>query len=452
MNKQLHTLLNDSFSHYKSRQLKKALNAAQIALEFGLNENGHAADLIDANLLLVRIYNTNGRYQNNFSFFEKAQYHVEEAEKLNSQLNDPNKAVTIKMFAGRIFINKKNFAKARQCLDEALALATQINNHEGVAGTMSLLSKLSILQNQVDQAVEWAQKALNWLEENIKTNHLQLWTDAWLYLSNAYLRKQDYSKSLEISQELLRGSRQGGHIEKEIFALRNIAVVCGVKSNYKIGMQYFLEALDKCKSIGYQELYAQLQVNIGTLYAHLYNYPEAIRRYKNVLHAHNNYLEDKNKLVIFNNLGNIYLSTHQPNSALEYFEKAYRLAQQLRIKAMQAHALAQLGRAKLQLNRLEEAKNDTITAQCLIDQLGNINGKQINLLNRAEIHFREGSLECAQKLTQKAIEAARLVKDDACEIRGYKHLSKVFKAKGDYKTALEYEEKYGKIQEAFAKE
>ena len=54
-------------------------------------------------------------------------------------------------------------------------------------------------------------------------------------------------------------------MEKELIALRNIAVVCGVKSNYKIGMQYFLEALDKCEAIGYREMIVQNQINIGTL-------------------------------------------------------------------------------------------------------------------------------------------------------------------------------------------
>ncbi len=217
-------------------------------------------------------------------------------------------------------------------------------------------------------------------------------------------------------------------------------------------MQYFLEAIDKCEAIGYRELYVQLQVNIGTLYAHLYNYPEAIRRYKGVLEEHGELLEDKNKLVVYNNLGNIYLSIHKPETALQYFESSHLLAEQQSYRAMQAHALAQLSRTKLQLGRVPEAIEDANLAQQLIDELGPINGKQINLLNMGEIAYLNEDHDMAYQLTADAIQAARQVKDDACEIRCYKHMAKIFKAKEDYKMALEYEEKYGKIQEAFAKE
>ena len=211
----------------------------------------------------------------------------------------------------------------------------------------------------------------------------------------------------------MRISRESKDIENEVIALRNIAVVCGVKSNYKIGMQYFLEALDKCEPIGYKELYVQLQVNIGTLYAHLYNYPEAVRRYEKALNDDNDILKGKNKLVVYNNLGNIYLSTHKPKKALEYFEKSHLLAQKYQYKFMQAHALAQLSRTKLQLAQLPGAKHDARLAQRLIEELGEINGKQINLLNKGEIAFQEQDYEKAELLTLAAIETSKNLKDDA---------------------------------------
>ncbi len=83
MNVQLQTLLQDSVAHYKARKLKKALNTAQIALEFGKEEGTEIEGIIQANLLLSRIYITNGRYQNDPSFFHKAINYIEEAEHLN---------------------------------------------------------------------------------------------------------------------------------------------------------------------------------------------------------------------------------------------------------------------------------------------------------------------------------------------------------------------------------
>ena len=314
------------------------------------------------------------------------------------------------------------------------------------------MSQLYLAKNEVDEAIKRAEEAQEYLKANVKSNHCDLWSEVQVNLSQAYIKKQDYSRSLQMSQDLLQSSRQLGDIEKEIFALRNIAVVCGVKSNYKIGMQYFLEALDKCESIGYKELYVQIQVNIGTLYAHLFNYPEAIRRYKGMVEKYSDFLEDVTKVVVYNNLGNIYLSTHQPGNALEYFENALRLASQGNFRSMQAHALAQLSRTNLQLGMVDDAKKNARSAQDIIEELGKVNGKQINLLNWGEIFYREKDFDKAQIFTMEAIGMAREVKDDACEIRCYKHLAKIFQSKGDFKKALDYEVKYGEIQEAFAKE
>lgn len=452
MNNQLQTLLNDSLGHYKARQLKKALISAQIALEFGLNGGAGTYGVIQANLLLSRIFTANGRYQNEPSFFKKAINYIEESERLNNNLNDQNFLMSINLMFGKVYLSSKKYDTAKSYLNKSLSIAYQLQSDEGVVYSLGTLSQLYISINQIDEGTNYAEEALAYLNKNVKINHRELWNEAHLQLSQAYIKKQEYSRSLEMSQLLLRSCKEVADVEKEIFALRNIAVVCGVKSNYKIGMQYFLDALDKCETIGYRELYVQLQVNIGTLYAHLYNYPEAIRRYQSVLEEHGELLEDMNKIVVYNNLGNIYLSTHSPEKALEYFEKSQQLADKGTYPSMQAHALAQLSRTKLQLDQLESAKTDAIAAQKLIDQLGQINGKQINLLNRGEIAFREGDMTLAHQFTTAAVEAAQQVKDDACEIRCYKHMARIFKAEKKYEKALEYEEKYGEIQEAFAKE
>lgn len=452
MNEQFHTLIADSREFFNKRKLKKALNTAQIALEFGINEDVDPSSLILANLLLAKIYSTNGRYQNQSSFFQKSLKFLNDACDLNNHRTSGEHAAQIRLECGKIQLCLKNYQQADVCLNIGLELAKDLQNRQCYVQSLCSLSQSALEQGNIESSIQLAEKAMNYLNEHVQYNHVALWNEVRLQLSQAYINNKDYSQSLKMSQELLRSSKEVGDVEKEILALRNIAVVCGVKSNYKIGMQYFLDALDKCEEIGYRKLYIQLQVNIGTLYAHLYNYPEAIRRYQGVLENYKENLSEQNTLVVNNNLGNIYLSTNQPEKALVFFENARTLADQQQFMSMKAHSVAQISRTNLQLGRIKEAKKDASLAHQLINELGDINGKQINLLNLGEIEFHEKNLDEAQRLTLEAIETARSVKDDACEIRCFKHLAKIFKAKGDYKMALEYEEKYGEIQEAFAKE
>ena len=452
MNEQLNALLNDSLRNYRERQLKKALNSAQIALEFGLNEGAVNEDLVKANLILARIYNTNGRYQNEPSYFQKSLTHITEAKRLNDLSNNSKAGMEIALISGKVHLNVKDYIRAKSALSQSLELASIQGEVEGVVMSLCHLSAVEMDRENFEESVQFAERALEFLKEKVPSNHLDLWGAVYLHLSQAYLKKQDYSCSLKMSQELLLISRRARDVEKEIIALRNIAVVCGVKSNYKIGMQYFLEALDKCEGIGYRELYIQLQVNISTLYAHLYNYQEAIKRYQSVLKDHHDFMDEKTKVVVYNNLGNIYLTADRPEEALDHLRKAHVLADVNGYRNMQVHALAQLSRTKLQLNRLTEAKEDALFAQELIEELGEVDSRQINLLNLGEIAFRERNYLKAIELTNSSIKLAKLYSDDTCEIRGYKHLAQIYKAQGDFRKALEFQELYCKIQDSFARE
>ncbi len=452
MNEQLQILFKESLQHYRARQLKKALNTAQIALEFGMNGGADDRGIIQTRLLLSRIYTTNGQYQNEPSFFTKALKNIEQSIQLNRRLKDQQIDIEVQRRLGEVHLYLKESGKAAHHLKRSLTVAQKAGDREGVIYALAALSQLSIAGNKAEEAIKWAEEALAHLAEYIKKNHRDLWAAVYLQLSQAYIKNQDYSRSLEISQQLIQLSRELGDIEKEIIALRNIAIVCSVKSNFKIGMQYLLEAINKCEAIGYQELYVQLQINIGTLYAHLYNFPEAVKRYEMALEENGELLENNSKLIVYNNLGNIYLTTHHPEKALTCFEHSYQLAMSEAEPDMEAHALAQLSRANLQLGQLPEAKTHSRLAQQLIDQIKPVNGRQINLLNCAEIAFLEGDFTKAHQFTDKAIQAAQEVKDDVCEIRCYKHKARIYKSEKAFEKALEYEEKYGKIQEAFAQE
>lgn len=444
-------LLDDSLNFYQERQLKKALNTAQIAIGFGENSASDDDGLATAYVLLAKIYNTNGKYQNESSFFERAIYYLEKAKGHAQIPASPELNIEVAIVEGKTFINQEKFGQAEQSFLEAIEIAKKHGLHAQLVFAHAGLGLLALAKNDATLCLKSAMQIEQLLETFNGQAPPQLKAEMLHLFSQAYILKQDYSASLQNSQELLYLSRHLGDVEKEVVALRNIAVVCGVKSNYKIGMQYFLEALDKCELIGYREMIVQVQINISTLYAHLYNYEEAIRRYENVLNEHHEILDEKTKTVVFNNIGNIYLTSEQPQIALGYFEKAYEKAQQNDFTDLMAYALAQLSRTKIALNQLDTAAKDAALAQQVFDETKLINGKQINLLNLAQLAFQNGETEIAHDLAMNAIELAKQIKDDSAEIKAYKLLSAIFKRNGNFQQALEYQERFTQIQEEFAR-
>jgi signal transduction histidine kinase len=451
MKRQMQVLLDDSLDFYQERQLKKALNTAQIAISFGETSADGDDGLAIAYLLLANIYNTNGKYQNEPDFFDRAAFCLEKA-KAHAQVADtPELQAEMAIVEGRILLNKDEFEKAEKAFGQALAIAKGKNLHGKLVFAYAGLGMLALAKHDASRCLQIAMQIEQLVELSNGHTPPPLKAEKFLLFSQAYILLQDYSASLQNSQELLHLSRQLGDVEKEVLALRNIAVVCGVKSNYKIGMQYFLEALDKCEQIGYREMVVQVQINIATLYAHLYNYEEAIRRYENVLSGHNDMLDDKTKTVVFNNIGNIYLTSDRPQMALGFFEQAFALARQNDFTDMLAYALAQLSRTKIALDQFEAAAEDANTAQQVFEAADLVNGKQINLLNLAQLAFQNGETEVAHDFALKAIELAQQVKDDSAEIKAYKLLSAIFKQNGNFEMALEYQERFTQIQEEFAR-
>jgi signal transduction histidine kinase len=448
---QIQTLLRDSNSHYRNRNLKKALNAAQIALDFGIEEGAPDHDLVEANLLLARIYNTNGLYQCDATFFEKALQNLEVAERL-IKIEEPELLeIDILLEKGRIFQHQKQYSKSEAFFNQAFQKSQENSNTRGIVLSLAALSQVFVEKNDFEKALVFANDGLTFLENSDSSEDVILLAEIYCQLSQVLIKKQEYSQSLERSQTLLKLSRDTGDVEKELTALKNIAIVCGVKSNYKIGMQYFLDALDKSEEIGFRQNIVQILINIGTIYAHLFNYDEAIRRYQQVLDDHDDILDNKNKVIIYNNLGNIYYSLDDIQEAYGYFEKAHTLASQSDYKEMIGHSLAQLSRADIKLGNYRRAHEFAQLAEGLIEDIGDINGKQIHLLNLAKIAYRNKRLNRAINLTKQGIEIAIKLKDDASEIRAYKLLATLYHDRGDYQLAMHYQMIYSKIQEEFAK-
>lgn len=443
---QIVALLQEAKAHYLRRNLKKALNTARIAVEFSKNLEP-TTEVIQALLLLSQVYNTNGRYLLNPAFFPQALDYIKEAEQLNTILNSPEISIEILFTYGKIYLNQKKFHKAKTYFRSALSLSQKHQSLNQKILSWVLLSQTAIRENNFTEAEQLSTLALDESSGLPKT----LIAEIFHQFSQIYIKRQEYSRSLEYSQALLALSKEQGDIEKELTALNNIAIVSGVKSNYKIAVQYFLEALNKSEAIGYRHNIAHCLINIGTIYAHLYNYEEALHRYEMVLQNYADILDDNTKVIIYNNVGNIYYTTEKYDIALQFFGKALILARKKNYQEMTAHSLAQMSRAYIAIDNYEQALFFASEAYDLIQILEPISGRQINLINLGEIFNYQGNYEDALTLTKEGITVSKELKDHASEIRGYQLMANIYKNLNDFEQAFKFQLQYSNSQEEFSK-
>ncbi|MFK7934232.1 MAG: tetratricopeptide repeat protein [Saprospiraceae bacterium] len=439
-------LLVASYRYYRRRYLKKALNNAQIAYDFASKAERIEATTRAA-LQLAAIYNTNGKYLGDTSYFPKALHFIQEAEQRLALVDNPRLEFMTAFIRGRIQQNTNHLSKANLFLEKALQIAVREQLVREKIYALTSLSQCAILSNDFNTALSYTEEALKLLDKKDEA----LLAEIYNQFGQIYVKKQEYSKSLEYSQYLLSISRKLKDIEKEITALNNIAIVSGVKTNYKIAIQYFLDALNKSKLIGYRHNIAHCLINIGTIYAHLYNYEEALERYEVVLSQYNDILDNNTKVIIYNNVGNIHYTNGEPQQAQSFFAKAHRLAQKCNYREMVAHSLAQLGRTKTALKDYDEALKIAQEAQIIIEELDSRNGKQINLVNLGDIYYQKQQPHKAIEFLLEGLEIAIELKDHTSEIRAYQLLALLYQQLEKYKKAFLYQFKYSTRKEEFAK-
>ncbi len=264
------------------------------------------------------------------------------------------------------------------------------------------------------------------------------------------LRCHDYSRLESLSEELLEKSKKLGARESEFVATNALAVHHGNRADFKEAMLHFRNAYDKSVEINFRTGTVFCLINIGTIYAHLFNYEAALNRYLIALNEFYDLLDKGTEVVILNNVGNLYFMLEKFDVAADYFQRSLDLAEDINYHHMMAHTLAQKSRALVALGNYEKALDHAQKSEKFLEAYGNREGKQINYINLGSIYYKLGNQDLALKYVSKGIFAAKQIGDQVTEIRGYRLMSNIYKDRKDFEKALDYQLIYSQAQEHYA--
>ncbi len=452
LNKEAIDLLEKSNSLFIQKKLEQAHLLAKEGLQLSMDAK-YVDGSIKANVLLGNIENVLSKYRGNEEAPLQALTYAQNAQALLADSsNDNGVEINVFLLLGESHLNCKDYAKAELSFNKALELSKLKEDFNAHIISLTAKCRLAIAQNKFKEGLQNVEACLQMLSE--KPDAVKTYSKAEVYyeLCKIYVKRQEHNSLLDASEKLLDLSQKLGDIEKEISALSNLGIFYAVKAKYKKAMQYFLDALEKSKKINYRTVTSNCLINIATIYAQLYNFNDALDRYQTVLEEYSDVISENNKVIVCNNLGNIYFSTERITQAEEQFNRALQLAKDCNYREMVAHSYAQLSKTAALLGDFEKAHANADLAEELIVELGEINGKQINLINRGSIHFHQKDYNNAMKLISKGVVLSKRMKDEVSEIRGYQLLAKVYKELGMFEQALKYQMIYSKVQEDFNKE
>lgn len=207
---------------------------------------------------------------------------------------------------------------------EALNLATEINDRNGMAASNNNLGVAYRNQGALDKALQYYIASLRIYEELKNKEGIALTKNN---ISNIYAMKKDYGQAMHYLEESYKTLIELGDQKKIIGSMNNLGNLYSDIQLYEQAMKYFQEAHQM--SVKNKIQFADPLSNIGNLYFRQGNYQRAIESYEEALameRAANNRLSILN---IVTNLGVAYTKAKQPKLAIKYLEEASTLSEEL---------------------------------------------------------------------------------------------------------------------------
>jgi signal transduction histidine kinase len=279
--------------------------------------------------------------------------------------------------------------------------------------------------------------------DTVKANTLSVLSDKYYY--------SDSKKSLHYAEKALAISKKNNYQKGIASAYNNLGIYYYLKADYPRSLDYIYKSLHIFEKLNNQNGLATTNNSLGILYVEFKNYKLALECYQNAVKASKKINDKKSTATYLNNIGDVYLRMKEYSKALNYFEKAI---QSNAFEKMSYQSGLNYTNIAITLNFLKQYQESIEYSNKSIAIYNNDNSL-FNAYNKLELgksyyflSLEEKNKTKSDQHIQKSLnytnEAMAVFKREASliDIRDtYSYLSKIYRAKGKPKEALDYFEK-----------
>lgn len=226
---------------------------------------------------------------------------------------------------GDLLITLGLYDEALEHLQTALNLAEEANDREAMAGTCRWIARSYELRGEYDAALNWIERGLGLLSDEITPSALELRLIAGLI----YSRRGDYKAAGEQALACLLAADEIGEASIVARAHNLLGTIDRLRGRTAEAAQHFGEALDIYREIGNLQGQALAQNSLATAYFDLGRWTEADEYYRQAAQIFSQLGNVYNRLLVDNNIGGIALNQGRLDDALFYYRRALRALEQI---------------------------------------------------------------------------------------------------------------------------
>ncbi len=290
-----------------------------------------------------------------------------------------------------------------------------------------------------DKTEEYARQAIVLAE---KVGYQFGLADGYRVLGISLYGRAKYYEALESYQFALKLFEELGNTQKIVRLRNNIGLLYSDQGNYPEALSSYFKGLEVAEKKQDKPSMILLLGNIGIVYRNRKNYEEALKNYNRSLELCNEIGNKSGASYALINIGIVYRYTKQYAKSLAYNEQALKLNEELGNKRNIALTLTNMGSTYLDSGDYKHALTYFERALPIVQELDDKN-TMANLINDiGAVYFKQGKLDLAEKESSRAFAmgetiGAKTIVRDASE-----NLWKVYRARNDYRQALQFHERY----------
>nr|QNO55820.1 photosystem I assembly protein Ycf3 [Methanosarcinales archaeon ANME-1 ERB7] len=192
---------------------------------------------------------------------------------------------------------------------------------------------------------------------------------------------------------------------------------------------------------------ANILTDFGMISYYLGELDRALEYFEKALKLNENLGSKEGMAIGLGNIGNVYRIKGELDNALDYFEKALKLSEGLGIKEVMAVQLRNIGNVNLDKGEHEKALGYYLKALKLDEGLGRKKEIAADLGNIGVVYRIRGEIEKALEYFEKALELDEKLGIKEGMTRALGNIGIIYQIKGEHEKALEYFEKALELDE-----
>ncbi len=344
---------------------------------------------------------------------------------------DHEKQALLHLIKGRFHETLSEPDMARNHYDSALFSATQGNVKRYVARSYHWLSILEFSQGAWDSAASHIDLARAFADS------VQL-PDILQFMANIELEQGDLDTALALLETAQKMSVRAANNLVQSRIYMHLAAVAEERSDYAASIEYYLKAIELCKTERYPRLESGLANDMGIVYLKMKQWDQALTLFEQAAHLKLALGDSLSLATTFANTGIAQTRLQNYTDALT----AFQAAESLKRKLGTTKGLYQL---YLNLGFLYQKKGEVSLAErqyFLALEQAKIAGSALNQLSSSiylsNFYIEQEELQKALQWVEESYQRAQDLKDDAHLRSVYVNLVRVHEKLGNYQTALEY--------------